>query len=65
VHPLAVSWRDSARALRRAVETQALERRYEVFHIGADMPQGVYDNTKAHRMLGWEPQDDLERAWRR
>lgn len=65
VHPLAISWGDSARAIRRAIETQALERRYEVFHIGADMPQGVYDNTKARVMLGWEPQDDLKRVWQR
>jgi nucleoside-diphosphate-sugar epimerase len=65
IHPLAISWRDSARALRRAVETRALERRYEVFHIGADLPHGIYDNTKARVMLGWEPQDRLERAWQR
>jgi nucleoside-diphosphate-sugar epimerase len=65
IHPLAISWRDSARALRRAVETRALERRYEVFHIGADLPHGIYDNTRARVMLGWEPQDDLERAWQR
>jgi nucleoside-diphosphate-sugar epimerase len=65
VHPLSISWRDSARSVRRAVETQALERRYEVFHIGADMPHGVYDNTKARVQLGWEPQDDLEPAWQR
>lgn len=29
------------------------------------MPHGVFPNNKAKRVLGWQPQDVLEKLWRK
>lgn len=61
LYPFAVSWQDAARALHRALEAE-LPSSYEVLHITADLPPGIFPNRKARQILGWQPQDDL-RAW--
>jgi nucleoside-diphosphate-sugar epimerase len=64
-HPLFVSWQDSARAIRSALEVASLPSPYEVFTINADLPHGVFPNAKAKRVLGWQPRDDLRGSWQR
>ncbi len=60
VHPLLISWRDSARAVRAALEVPQLPSPFEFFHIGAELPHDVFRLDKAHRLLGWRAQDGLE-----
>jgi nucleoside-diphosphate-sugar epimerase len=61
--PFCCSWMDTARAIKAAVEVESLPSPFEVMHINADLPHGVYPNTKAKRLLNWRPQDDLSRYW--
>jgi nucleoside-diphosphate-sugar epimerase len=65
VHPMSISWEDSARAMRRALEVPALPAPFEIFHILADLPHGKYSNVKAKRLLGWQPRDSLAHLWAR
>ncbi len=65
LHPLTVSWGDAGQAIRCALETPSLPSPYEYFHIGADLPHGVYSNEKAKRLLNWYPQDKLENRYAR
>ncbi|PJF48195.1 MAG: NAD-dependent epimerase/dehydratase family protein [Chloroflexi bacterium] len=60
IHPLTISWGDAARAIRCALEVGELPAPFEYFHIGADLPHGVFRNDKAKRLLGWRPRDTLE-----
>tara|TARA_B100000700_G_scaffold325600_2_gene434790 strand:- start:9 stop:725 length:717 start_codon:yes stop_codon:yes gene_type:complete len=66
-HPHLVSWRDSAQAVKRAVEVDlsTMPTRCEVFSIFSDQPHGRFSNDKAKRLLGWYPQDDLSEHWTR
>jgi nucleoside-diphosphate-sugar epimerase len=57
-----LSFQDAGRAIHRALAVPALPAPYEVLHINANLPHGVFPNDKARRVLGWEPRDDL-RAW--
>lgn len=63
LYPFAVSWRDAARAIRRALEMPALPSPYEVLHVNADLPHGKHTNRKAKEVLGWRPRDDLRHMW--
>ncbi|MEI6432466.1 MAG: NAD(P)-dependent oxidoreductase, partial [bacterium] len=63
VIPIAVTWRDAARALRAALEAPVLPHPYEVFYVTADTPLGIVRNDKIKRVLGWRPQDSLEKFW--
>jgi nucleoside-diphosphate-sugar epimerase len=65
IHPLSVSWPDSARAIRAALEVQTLPSPFEYFHIGAPLPHGISDVSKAERLLGWRARDMLEVFYRR
>jgi nucleoside-diphosphate-sugar epimerase len=65
VSPLAVSWEDAARAVRAALEVETLPRAYEYFHIGVDLPHGVFPIEKAHSLLGWQARDLLEEFYGR
>ena len=65
LHALSLSWADSARAIRRALEVPTLPSPFEYMHIGTDLPHDVFPNAKAKRILGWEPLDDLSKWWRR
>jgi nucleoside-diphosphate-sugar epimerase len=60
----AVSWQDSARAIRRALELGALPAPFEMFNVTTDLPQGRFRNEKTRQVLGWVPRDRLEHYWR-
>ena len=66
-NPFSVTFRDAARAIRKGLETDlnSLPSRCEIFFITTDTPHGRYRNYKARRLLGWEPQDSLEKYWRK
>ena len=63
--PLAISFRDAAEAIKKALEVklETLPSRCEIFFITADLPHGRYSNAKAKRWLGFIPQDRLEGYW--
>ena len=63
LHWFAVSWQDSARAIRRALEVPALPAPFEVMNICADLPHGRVSPERARAVLGWEPRDAMERLW--
>lgn len=54
-----ISWADAARAIRCALEV-SLPASWQSVHINADLPHGVFPNTKARTLLGWAPRDTLE-----
>lgn len=61
--PFAVSWRDAARAIRRAIEVAALPQPYEVLNVGADLPHGRFNHRRVKEILGWQAQDDMRHLW--
>jgi nucleoside-diphosphate-sugar epimerase len=63
VHPFTVTWDDTGRAIRAALEAPTLPSPFEILHINADLPHGVFPNSKAKRLLGWQPQDATESWW--
>ena len=63
--PFLVSWEDTGRAFRAAVEAPPMPNRYEPFIITADLPHGKFDAEKAKRLLGWHPRDNFPLHWRR
>jgi nucleoside-diphosphate-sugar epimerase len=63
--PFLVSWADTGRAIRAAVEAPPMPNRYEPFIITADLPHGKFGAEKAKRLLGWQPRDAFEQHWRR
>ena len=67
INSFAVTYADGGRAVRCALEADlaALPSRHEIFYILDDLPHGQYSNEKARRLLGFRPQDSLERYWRR
>ncbi|MDX1932162.1 MAG: NAD-dependent epimerase/dehydratase family protein [Capsulimonadales bacterium] len=60
-----VTWDDSARALRAALEVspEQLGSPYEEFQISVTVPQDTFRYDRARRILGWTPQDDLSYLW--
>ncbi|MEW6752473.1 MAG: NAD(P)-dependent oxidoreductase [Candidatus Latescibacterota bacterium] len=67
INSFAVTFADAARAIRCGLEVDLgrLPSRNEVFFITTDLPHGQYSNAKSRRLLGFQPQDTLERYWRR
>ncbi|MBX2997278.1 MAG: NAD(P)-dependent oxidoreductase [Caldilineaceae bacterium] len=65
VHPLSVSWEDAAHAVHCALRVETLPTPYDYFHIGADLPHGVFPNQKAKTILGWQPHDRFEELYAR
>ena len=63
--PFLVSWEDTGRAVRAAVEAPPLLHRYEPFIITTDLPHGKFGAEKARRLLGWHAQDRFEGHWQR
>ena len=61
--PFFVSWPDSGRALRRALEVPALPSPFEAFNVSVDLPHGKFDHSKIRRVLGWQPLDNLDHFW--
>jgi hypothetical protein len=43
---------------------RATARRFEVFHIVADLPHGKYRTDRARKLLHWQPRDSLGIHWR-
>jgi nucleoside-diphosphate-sugar epimerase len=64
-HPMSISWDDSGRALRHAVDVPGYPHPFDLIHVTADLPHGRYSNEKARRLLGWVPRDNLEHLYRR
>jgi nucleoside-diphosphate-sugar epimerase len=62
---LSISWGDAARAIRCGLEVPSLPSPFEYFHVGTDLPHGVFSNDKAKRLLGWTPHDLLEAHYTR
>lgn len=67
LNPFSVTFPDAGRAVRKALEVELtdLPSPNEVFYILADLPHGKYSNAKAKRLLGWQPEDTLEKYWRK
>ena len=65
LYPMVVSWNDTARVLRAALEVPALPSPYEEIHVTADVPHGRFSGSRAKELLGWEASDGLESLWRR
>jgi nucleoside-diphosphate-sugar epimerase len=63
--PFLVSWEDTGRAVRAALEAPPMPSRYEPFIITGDLPHGKFDADKAKRLLGWQPRDAFPQHWRR
>lgn len=58
-----ISWADTGRALRRALEVMTLPSPYEMMNICADLPLRRFDHDKARKLLNWQPRDGLESYW--
>lgn len=67
INSFAVTFRDAAQAIKLALEAdlEKMPSRNEVFFVTADLPHGQYSNAKARRLLGFAPQDTLEKYWRK
>jgi nucleoside-diphosphate-sugar epimerase len=63
--PFLVSWEDTGRAFRAALEAPPMPNRYEPFIITADLPHGKFNAEKAKRLLGWQPEHSFPQHWRR
>jgi nucleoside-diphosphate-sugar epimerase len=63
IYPFSISWQDSARSLRRALEVRSLPSPYEVMNIVTDIPYGRYSNQRAKMLLDWEPRDAMPDLW--
>lgn len=58
-----ISWADTGRALRRALEVIDLPSPFEMMNISADLPIGRFDHRKASDLLNWQPRDGLAHLW--
>ena len=58
---------DDGESVERAldIELEGLPSRSEIFFIFPDLPHQKFSNEKARRILGWEPQDQLEQFWKK
>ena len=67
LNPFTVSWRDAGEAIKLALEVDlsTLPSQNESFFVTSDLPHGKYSNKKTKRLLGFEPQDNLEQYWRK
>ena len=65
VHAMAVTWKDSARALKLALEVESLPSPYEVMHILADIPHAQFSPRRAWDLIGWKSEENLQHLWDR
>jgi nucleoside-diphosphate-sugar epimerase len=65
VHPLTVAWEDTGTPFWHGLRVPSLPHNYEVFDICVDLPHGKYGTRKAQRLLGWQPDHNFERLYRR
>ena len=61
--PFMISWPDTGRSLRRALEVTSLPSPFEMVNISADLPHGRFDFRKAQDLLDWQPRDTLADFW--
>ena len=59
--PLCSTYAEAASVIRSMLEVDRakLPTRHETFFVLPDVPDGVYSNEKARRLLGWEPMHPL------
>lgn len=65
VHPFSISWADAGRAIAAAATVPQLPEPCPVLHLHTESPHGRYRSTSAQTILGWRPQDRLDRYWHR
>ena len=65
VHPLTVAWEDTGSPFWHGLRVPSLPNPYEVFDICVDLPHGKFGTRKAQRLLGWQPQYNFERLYKR
>ena len=63
--PFLVSWEDTGRVIRAAVEAPPMPNRYEPFIVTTDLPHGKFTAEKTKRLLNWTPLDSFPAHWRR
>lgn len=63
--PFYTSWEDCGEAFRYGLRAPTPPNPYEVFFICSDLPHSRYSPRKAQRLLGWKPQHDFQRLWKR
>ena len=63
IPPFAVTYEDSGRALRAALEAPSLPSPYEQFNISVDLPHRRFELGKAKALLGFEARDQLDTHW--
>jgi len=65
VSPFTTSWEDTGTAFRYGLRVPKLPHSYEVFDICARLPHGKFGSEKAERLLGWRPEYNFERLYKR
>ena len=65
LHAMAITWGDSATALKCALEVGSLPSPYEVMHILADLPHEEFSPRSAWEILGWRSKEDMQHIWER
>lgn len=65
--PFSVSWKDAADSFKCAldIDLSTLPSKSETFFMFPDLPHKKFLNEKSKRLLGWEPQDQLEQFWKK
>lgn len=65
ISSFSISWRDAGRAVAAAAVVPGLPSMSPSLLVMANHPHGNYDACDTYRILQWQPQDDLRRAWHR
>ena len=63
--PFLVSWEDTGRVFRAAVEAPPMPHHYEPFIVTDDLPHGKFSAEKTRRLLGWQSHDTFPEHWTR
>jgi nucleoside-diphosphate-sugar epimerase len=58
-----ISWPDTGRALRRALEVTSLPDPYVMVNISTDLPHARFNHDKARSVLDWSPRDSMSHFW--
>lgn len=63
--PFTIVWYGMVEAGRVAIESESVPDGYQAFNLHSHLSQGKYSVEKARRLLGYTPQEDVERFYRR
>lgn len=63
--PCTISWNDAGRAVWAAARLESMPQPFVAVTLLAPGPHDRYDVTEAQRLLGWEPQDQINHIWYR